>query len=43
MRLALATSLVLFLGLASALPAEELFNLEERAQPSNEPIDVSPS
>ncbi len=34
------TAAVLFLGLASALPAEDLIELDDRAEPSNAPIDV---
>ncbi|GJN71073.1 ribonuclease domain-containing protein [Purpureocillium lilacinum] len=33
------TAAVLFLGLASALPAEDLIELDDRAEPSNAPID----
>lgn len=40
MKFALLTVLIVFLGLTSALPADELSILETRAKPSDEPIDV---
>ena len=40
MKLTLATVSILFLSLTSALPAEDFAGLEERAEPSNAPIDV---
>ncbi|OGE49576.1 hypothetical protein PENARI_c020G06992 [Penicillium arizonense] len=39
MKLTLATISILFLSLTSALPAEDFADLEERAEPSNAPID----
>ena len=41
MKFTLTAVSILFLGLASALPAEDFADLEERAEPSNAPIDVN--
>ncbi|UNI25019.1 hypothetical protein JDV02_010727 [Purpureocillium takamizusanense] len=38
MKITLSTA-ILFLGLVSALPAEDLIELDDRAEPSNAPID----
>jgi hypothetical protein len=40
MKFTLATASILFLSLASALPADDFADLKEREEPSNAPIDV---